>query len=387
MRYTLMNRSYETAEVTIKRKGKGEYDFFIDEILDKDRLPFAVQYAPDHKMTAELARWFRQRSIPDYRVGITRLQQAVGEDLFYRSLTSRAQSLTDRFWLRKKGSHETWDQVSYAINGWSYDTGNFILGATKIVSNKTSPDYTVNGRLGKVWRKQGDNTFLLKLGAGRFRTEPYSEAAVSEILRKTFHLPFVSYRVDIINHQPCSICKNFTDDNLEFITAGEICRSAPRQEGIPIDLHLREQCHRLGIPGYNHFLDELHRLDYITGNQDRNLGNYGFMRNVNTLEFIGPAPIFDNGAAIFGQDEIVNNFEINTIDHLSDQISDIAAIQHLPEFNFNSIVKDVCKDSDIPESMQEQAAESMAKRMEDVEKRIREAQRRYTRQKNDILEH
>ena len=40
-------------------------------------------------------------------------------------------------------------------------------------------------------------------------------------------------------------------------------------------------------------------IDRIMVNQDRHLGNCGFLRNVNTGEYIGPAPLFDFGNAYF----------------------------------------------------------------------------------------
>ncbi len=36
----------------------------------------------------------------------------------------------------------------------------------------------------------------------------------------------------------------------------------------------------------------MHGLE-IVGTTDRHYGNFGFMRDINTLKFIKPAPIFD----------------------------------------------------------------------------------------------
>ena len=44
-------------------------------------------------------------------------------------------------------------------------------------------------------------------------------------------------------------------------------------------------------------------LDFIIANEDRHLNNFGFIRNAETLEFVGPAPIFDSGAS-FGFNKI-----------------------------------------------------------------------------------
>ena len=50
-------------------------------------------------------------------------------------------------------------------------------------------------------------------------------------------------------------------------------------------------------------------LDFLIMNEDRHLNNFGIIRDVNTLEWIDIAPIFDNGMALnveyFNDDELV----------------------------------------------------------------------------------
>lgn len=40
-------------------------------------------------------------------------------------------------------------------------------------------------------------------------------------------------------------------------------------------------------------------LDYIIANEDRHQGNFGAVRDAETLEFISPAPVFDSGSALW----------------------------------------------------------------------------------------
>ena len=44
-------------------------------------------------------------------------------------------------------------------------------------------------------------------------------------------------------------------------------------------------------------------LDYIIANEDRHLNNFGAIRNAETLEWIGMAPIYDSGSSL-GYDKI-----------------------------------------------------------------------------------
>ena len=45
-------------------------------------------------------------------------------------------------------------------------------------------------------------------------------------------------------------------------------------------------------------LENMFILDYIIMNEDRHLNNFGIIRDVNTLEWLDVAPIFDNGESL-----------------------------------------------------------------------------------------
>ena len=40
-------------------------------------------------------------------------------------------------------------------------------------------------------------------------------------------------------------------------------------------------------------------MDFLIANEDRHLNNFGVIRNAETLEYIGMAPIFDNGTSLW----------------------------------------------------------------------------------------
>jgi hypothetical protein len=44
-------------------------------------------------------------------------------------------------------------------------------------------------------------------------------------------------------------------------------------------------------------------LDYIIANEDRHFNNFGLLRNAETLEWIGMAPIYDSGSSL-GYDKL-----------------------------------------------------------------------------------
>ena len=56
-------------------------------------------------------------------------------------------------------------------------------------------------------------------------------------------------------------------------------------------------CNELKIKGAEEYIKKMIYCDYVIGNTDRHLGNFGFIRDANTAEIIGFAPLFDSGSA------------------------------------------------------------------------------------------
>jgi hypothetical protein len=65
-------------------------------------------------------------------------------------------------------------------------------------------------------------------------------------------------------------------------------------------------CERLGIPDMEQSLNQMLTLDFLTVNSDRHYNNFGAVRNAETLEWAGAAPIFDCGTSMW-YDEIAQN--------------------------------------------------------------------------------
>ena len=40
-------------------------------------------------------------------------------------------------------------------------------------------------------------------------------------------------------------------------------------------------------------------VDYLLANEDRHQNNFGVIRNAETLEYLGPAPLYDNGSSLW----------------------------------------------------------------------------------------
>ncbi|MFQ7748767.1 MAG: hypothetical protein ACLRJV_16545 [Eubacteriales bacterium] len=58
-------------------------------------------------------------------------------------------------------------------------------------------------------------------------------------------------------------------------------------------------CEALGIPGVREAVDRMIVLDYLIVNEDRHQNNFGVVRNAETLEYLGAAPIYDSGTSLW----------------------------------------------------------------------------------------
>lgn len=313
MKYILSNREYEVSEISVSYDGTGLPVVSIVDIIDEIRLPFSVRFSNDRDKA--LTSWFMRRIIPDHRDGIGRFMAEFGADLLAVSLQYYGQSISDGYWVKPVDSSVKWEDIDYRKHGFPLDIGNFISGASDVVVHDflhcNSPDLTTNGQLRKVWRKQGDDFYLLKFGSAPEFMEPYNEKAASLILEKSGCLPFVKYDVDMFSYQNSdglirrtntafSVCKSFLNPYEEYVPAVELYNISDKKgDGSRNDV-LICQCKKFEIPGFEKFLAGMDCFDYIIGNTDRHLGNFGFIYNIKDNKFTGPAPIFDNGTSLFG---------------------------------------------------------------------------------------
>ena len=63
--------------------------------------------------------------------------------------------------------------------------------------------------------------------------------------------------------------------------------------------HFMECCEALGIPSYEDSINKMLAVDYLIANEDRHLNNFGAVRDAETLEWLGLAPVFDCGTSMW----------------------------------------------------------------------------------------
>lgn len=297
--YILMNRSDEAAILTLNTSSE---DHIIEriEILDRSKLPFPARYSHEADRIASLEEWIFRRLLARSRYGLKKILTVTGQNRLESSLQAYGLTLTDGFWFKPEDEPNLkWEQINFFTNSFSSDIGNLAFNLPLSDHDLLTPDLTTNGRMEKAWKRSGSTTWLLKKGSPPYFEEPFNEKIVSQIMKKVLKIPFVDYDVIFVNHYAASICQNFTRDGIEFVSAADLVRTERKPSFLDMDTHLRERCKFFSIPGYVEFLNQLKIIDYITGNKDRHMGNYGFLYDSDTEKFIGPAPVYDNGSSLW----------------------------------------------------------------------------------------
>lgn len=244
-------------------------------------------------------RWFSKRCIPDKRDGLEGVYKTYGREWNKQSYFA---SLTDQYWVGSS-MDDKWDNINFFTRHYDRSVGDAFFKSWQIKEIKSgdSPDITTNGLIKKRWLQlDGYTSYLVKAGNPKLQQEPLNEVLATMVLKKLDIIPFVPYEFRVEGFTLCSICKNFVNENTEFVPASYlVLPRIEKEDGSDIYEKTLLVAEEIGIKGYKDFMDRMLMIDYIIQNTDRHLGNFGFIRNVETGKFIGPAPLFDNGTAFW----------------------------------------------------------------------------------------
>ena len=303
LKFALMHKRIQVASIELD--DKTGFIQKIGEVYAPEHLPIGVPFRKGVADRASLNEWWMDRSIPESRSGIREALETL-EITNTKILLIRCYglSLSDQYWIRPEGSDLSWDDVNFFTHPFSDDIGNVLFGAVRKANelNFTSPDNTTDGFLKKRWKIMDGKRYLIKGGSNPFRQQPFNEVIASEIMSK-LDIPHVPYTLIRNKEAPYSVCEDFVDENTELIPAWRIMMTQKKDNSTSVYGHFVNCCEALGIKEVISFLDRMITLDYIIANEDRHFNNFGALRNAETLEWLGMAPIYDSGSSL-GYDKL-----------------------------------------------------------------------------------
>lgn len=303
MHYTLMHKDIEVAALFLDETTGAIQK--IDTLYEEPHLPLGVAVKNGIVDRSALNVWWLDRSIPASRSGVRKALEILNLANTKMLLTRNfGLSLSDQYWIRPQASDVQWGDINFFENPFSEDIGDALFGNEKkrVDFDFCSPDNTSDGFLKKRWKIINGRRCLMKAGSNPFMQQPFNEV-IASIVAERLDIPHVTYTLVWDEDLPYSMCDDFIGPDTELISAWRVMQTVRKENDTSVYQHYLNCCERLGIANIRKSVDQMLVLDYIISNEDRHQNNFGLVRNADTLQWLGAAPLFDSGSSL-GYDKL-----------------------------------------------------------------------------------
>ena len=255
--------------------------------------------------------WWKDRAVPKTRNGAKSALQRLGYSSTNSALVDNlALSLSDCYWIKPRDEDLTWEDVNLFTNDFVDTFGELTINKDKVLDIRKETKFkwaTSQGELQKKWCIDSNGRrCMIKGNYG----QSYQQS-LNEIFATTLHeqqgfsnyTPYTLAKLKVegnIDGLGC-ICYDFCSENIECISAWELLQSVKIKQNESLYYPLKEVCLSLGMSEehFVSFMDYEIMTDYLISNTDRHMNNISILRNPDTLELIGFAPIYDSGNSMF----------------------------------------------------------------------------------------
>ena len=339
--YLLMHRDERVAAVQMEEETGTLVS--LSHVYDARLLPFGIR-----KDGRGLRAWWQRRAVPvtqgHIRKTLERFEFLTPQAFL---LQNQGLSMTDTYWMKAMHSDVHWSELSFfqhdfedSVGAQQFarsDEGLFIPPA-----GMRFPSASAQGDMPKAWISvEGGKRFLVKGAAHGNTQQIFNEVVATHMHAKQHHFPYVEYQFYTIDvgygKQLSASAEAFTGETLEFIPAAEIIRAGRQQDTEQSDYELFiDICGQQGLnrDEVRAFLEYQILTDFVLTNVDRNYGNFGVLRDTDTLRFVRLAPIFDAGSSMFYDlDMRQGTLELNNIpvDSFAPRETDLLRLVTNPE--------------------------------------------------------
>lgn len=255
--------------------------------------------------------WWRDRAIPKTRHGARTALQRLGYASTGVALVDNlALSLSDCYWIRPRGEDIRWEDVSLFTNDFVDSFGELTIDPDRAIDLRKVTKFnsaTSQGELQKKWCiDSSGRRYMVKGNYGESYQQSLNELFATELHKKqgfSQYTPYSLANLELTDGREglgC-FCYDFCSEEIESISAWELLQTIKLRRDQSLFYPLKEICIRLGMQeeDFDVFMDYEIMTDYLLSNTDRHMNNIAVMRNPDSLEILGFAPIFDSGNAMF----------------------------------------------------------------------------------------
>lgn len=283
---------------------------------NKHLLPKEILSSLDN-LSSGLYKWLERRQISQKRRTGNRiryfLDRNTANEFFAFMEVGHGVSLNDTYWIVPADSDLRWDDWSpyrnqldkeiadIAFTAYIYELPPDLPKGSRVPRITAEP--TTTGEMRKCWINKDDGIYLRKAYDWRIMPGKRSSAVMeyyASQLAEAMEIPHVPYTLskyirsngkeDII----CE-CPLFTSEDIGFVSAISVIE----ETGISWSKHNLDSpyLHKEFAKLFGEkFYADMMLFDSIFLNYDRHLGNFGMLIDNNKGKYLGPAPLFDNGA-------------------------------------------------------------------------------------------
>lgn len=255
--------------------------------------------------------WWKDRAIPKTRHGAKTALQRLGYVSTNSALVNNlALSLSDCYWIQPRGEELTWKDTNLFTNEFVDTFGEITLNRNHVIDVRKETKFncaTSQGELQKKWciDKEG-RRYMIKGNYGQSYQQSLNEIFATKLHEQQGFKNYTPYslvrlQVDGDMEGLGCLCYDFCSEELECISAWELLQTMKIKQNESYYYPLKKVCIELGMSeqSFHDFMDYQIMTDYLISNTDRHMNNIAIMRNPDTLEILGFAPIFDSGNSMF----------------------------------------------------------------------------------------
>lgn len=255
--------------------------------------------------------WWKDRAIPKTRNGVKSALQKLGYESTNSALVDNlALSLSDCYWIKPRGEDLSWEDVNLFANDFVDTFGELTINKDHIIDLRNKTRFKCAASQGELQKKwcidENGKRYMVKGNYGSSYQQSLNEIFATNLHQKqgfTNHTEYILTTVDVeggIEGIGC-MSYDFCSENLECISAWELLQTIKIKQNESLYYPLKKVCVSIGISDddFTRFMDYEIMTDYLISNTDRHMNNIAVVRNPDTLEIKGFAPIYDSGNSMF----------------------------------------------------------------------------------------
>ena len=255
--------------------------------------------------------WWRDRAIPKTRHGARSALQRLGYSSTNSALVNNlALSLSDCDWIRPREERLTWKDTNLFTNDFVDTFGEITINRDHMIDLRKETRFncaTSQGELQKKWciDKEG-RRYMIKGNYGQSYQQSLNEIFAAKLheqqgFSEYTHYSLVRLQVDGNVEGLGCMCYDFCSEDVECISAWELLQTIKIKQNESYYYPLKKVCLKLGMSEekFSDFIDYQIMTDYLITNTDRHMNNIAIVRNPDTLQVLGFAPIYDSGNSMF----------------------------------------------------------------------------------------